>query len=114
MRELTKSAISYAWAMSLFGAEQFASVLSARGEGRAGEALYKVTRAATDELGDILWAAYQVGDQLQRSSVDLFFDVATLRAFTPAYASRLAEDIARQTAETLRSLAPGGNLSLAH
>lgn len=114
MRELTKSAISYAWAMSLFGAEQFASVLSARGENRAGEALYKVTSAATDRLGDILWAAYQVGDQVQRSSVDLFFDVATLRAFNPAYASRLAEDIARQTAETLRSLAPGENLSLAY
>jgi hypothetical protein len=114
MRELTKSAIGYAWAMSLFGAEQFANAFSPRGSERAGEAFYTVTRAATDELGDILWAAYQVGDQLQRSSVNLLFDFATLRAFNPTYASRLAEEFARQLAETLRSLAPGESLSLAY
>jgi hypothetical protein len=114
MRELTKSAISYAWAMSLFGAEQFANVLSARRSERTGEAFYTVTQAATEELGDILWAAYQVGDQLQRSSVNLLFDFATLRAFNPSYASRLAEEFARQSAETVRALAPGENLSLAY
>lgn len=114
MRELTKSAIGYAWAMSLFGAEQAANVLSARPARRTGEAFYAVTRAVTDELGDLAWAAYQIGDKLQRDSVDLLFDVATLRAFTPAYASRLAGDVARQSAETLLTLAPGGNLSLAY
>jgi hypothetical protein len=35
-----------------------------------------VTRALERELGDVMWAAYQVGDEVQRTFVDLAFQVA--------------------------------------
>jgi hypothetical protein len=117
MRDLTKAAFSYTWAMSLFGVQQVANLLAPSELGeparRANAAFYSVTQATEEQFGDLVWAAYQVGDDLQRSTVNLFFDILTLRALTPAYAAQFAETVARQSAETLRTFTSGENLNLA-
>jgi hypothetical protein len=114
MRDLSKSALSYSWAMSLFGVQAFADTLAPREERtrKAQAAFYSVTQAAGDEFNDLLWAAFQVGDELQREFVDRTFDFLTLRAFHPRYIARLTSDIAGQSRETLRAFTPGENCRL--
>jgi hypothetical protein len=77
MRELTSAIVRLPWATSLFAVDQMALVLG--GEGRDGlrEAsanLYRATRALEEQLGDLLWATYQIGDAFQRSAIDLVCD----------------------------------------
>src|SRR5262245_3906057 len=65
------------------------------GCGGARAALYNATRKLTSRLPDSLWAAYQVGDTLQRGLVDIAFQMATLQFFRPqallGWSSALAE-----------------------
>lgn len=114
MRELSQSALSYSWAMSLFGVQELADILAPRvGSSRKAQAaFYSVTQAAEDEFGDLLRAAFEVGDQLQRNFVDLTFDFLTLRAFNPRYIMRLGSDIVEQSQETLRAFTPGEDCRL--
>jgi hypothetical protein len=114
MRKLSKSALSYSWAMSLFGVRQIANILTPRCDTTRGteDAFYSVTQAAKDEFSDLLWAAFQVGDELQRDFIDLAFDFLTLRAFHPGYITRLTSDVAEQSQITLRAFTPGGNCRL--
>lgn len=77
MRELTSAMVRLPWAMSLFGVEQVASVLGRRNRDALTDAtanLYRATHAVQGELGDVLWATYQVGDAIQRSTLDIMFD----------------------------------------
>jgi hypothetical protein len=110
MLELARAAFRFPLAMSAFGMRQF---LNAAQPGRAGAASYRVQQAAEDQLNDLFWAGFQVGDQLQRQFVDFVLDAATLRAFTPQYVGRVSAEIADQTVETIRTLTPGGGLNLA-
>ena len=110
MRELTKSAAGFSWAMSLLGADQ---AIHAFAPGRVQRSLYPVRQKAALELDDVLWAAYQAGDQLQRGIVDLAWKFATLQAFQPDTLRRITSDIVWQSAETARSLVPGTPLQLA-
>ncbi len=75
--------------------------------------LYLTTQAAQQTLDDLLWATFQVGDELQRDAVDFLFDVFTLRAFTPRYAARVIARVAEQSQETGRVLLPGTGSRLA-
>jgi hypothetical protein len=75
MRNLTRSVASFSWAMSLFGLEQMANLISPR---RAGDALGAVTRTTEGTFGPGLQAAFQTGDRLQRSMVDLSFSLIGL------------------------------------
>ena len=90
MRELTSAIVRLPWAMSLFGIEQVSAVLPANGDAeavrRATANLYRATQATQDELGDALWAVFQVGDSLQRSAVDLVLDGLTPRRWSLALA----------------------------
>lgn len=45
--------------------------------GRAIEAYYSTTQAVERELGDVAWAIYDVGDEVQRGLIDVAFDVAS-------------------------------------
>ena len=45
--------------------------------GPAGRGLYSATKAVERELGDFGWAAYRVGDDLQRALVDGAYDAAS-------------------------------------
>lgn len=114
MGELSKSALRYSWAMSLFGVKELANLLTPGRGGvrRAQAAFYSVTQATEDEFGDPLRAAFELGNDLQREFVDLTFDFLTLRALNPRYLARLGSDIAEQSQETLRAYAPGENCRL--
>lgn len=75
MRDLTRSIASFSWAMSLFGVEQMANLLSPR---RAADAFTAVARTAEGTLGPGLRTAFQTGDRLQRAMVDLSFSLVGL------------------------------------
>ena len=75
MRNLTRSVASFSWAMSLFGVEQMANLVSPR---RAAETFGAVARSAEGALGPGLRSAFQTGDRLQRSMVDLSFSLVGL------------------------------------
>jgi hypothetical protein len=108
--DLTKAMVSMSWALPLFGARQMARLFGAPpavGPQPVGAECYAVSHAAQEQLGDIVWAAFQAGDELQRDAVDVAFDVLTLRAFAPAYLARAASAVAEQSRETGAVLAPG-------
>jgi hypothetical protein len=70
IRDLTKSMLSFSWAMSLFGMNQLVNSLAPE---KATGAFNAVTRATEEQLGDMLKGAFRAGDQLQRGMVDLTF-----------------------------------------
>lgn len=117
MLELPKSALSYSWAMSLFGVQQVANLLAPsdlRQPTRdASAASYSVTQAIEKQFGDPVFGAFQIGDDAQRRLVDFAFDTLTLRAFTPSYVSRLTSDIVDQAQDSLRTFSSAESVRLA-
>ena len=94
IRDLTKSMISFSWAMSLFGTKQLVNVLMPE---KATTAFDAVTRATEEQLGDVLKGAFRAGDQLQKGMVDMTFSLLTLEAFNPSQMMKMASDTMRQT-----------------
>jgi hypothetical protein len=72
MRDLTRSVASFTWAMSLFGVEQMANLMSPR---RAADAFGAVARSAGGALGPGLRSAFETGDRLQRAMLDASFSL---------------------------------------
>ena len=103
VQELTKSTISYFWSLSLLGAQQMADTVFS--PDKAAESFYVVGQSMVDEFGDLLNGAYQIGDAAQDYAADLAFDTLTLRAFSPAYISRLGVALAEQSSDTLTNWA---------
>ena len=118
MVDLTKSAISFSWAMSLFAVQQFANIAVpgdlCRPTRKANAAFYPVTQAVENELNknDLIFATYLLGDDAQRAVTDLIFDTLTLKAFTPGYISKLSQDVSVQWRETLRVFSSPENIRL--
>src|SRR6267143_215338 len=117
MLELTKSAIRYSLAMSFFGTQQLANLVTpdnlrhpAR---RANAAFYPVTQAVENQLNnsDLIFGAFLLGDDAQRALVNLTFDSLTLRVFTPGYMARLTQDFSIQLKETRRVFSSVKNVS---
>lgn len=80
MREITKSMLSYTWAVSMFGVQQMTNLLmpgDRRGGSKATSAFDQVTAATVGELGDTMRATFRAGDQLQRGIVDLMLGGVT-------------------------------------
>lgn len=106
MLELTKSAISYSWAMSLFGAQQVANLLTPQARCdptlKVKTALYRNAQATANQFSDVILGGFQIGDGVQRCLTDLAFDALTLRTFNPGYISRITSDIAEQSKDSLR------------
>lgn len=79
MREFTKSFFSFSWAMSLFGAGQLAKIVVPPSQGQqahpATAAFNAVAEAASNQLGDSIGATFKVGDNMQRGTVDMLFNV---------------------------------------
>jgi hypothetical protein len=94
IRDLTKSMISFSWAMSLFGTKQLANILMPE---KATAAFNAVTQATEEQLGDVLKGAFRAGDQLQKGMVDMTFSFLTLEAFNPSRMMKMASDTMRQT-----------------
>src|ERR1041385_2799697 len=117
MRELAESAARYTWAMSIFGVQQAANVLtlsncppSAR---KANAAFFSVTQAAENEFDDLVFAAYQIGDEVQRGLTDIFFDTVTLQAFNPNYISTLTSAVVEQSQDSFQTFSSTESARLA-
>jgi len=98
MREFTKSLSSFVWAMSLFGVQQTANLLS---PGRATKAFDSATKASEEQLGSALKSTFNVGDRLQRTAVDLTLGMFTGEMLNPNRWLRTAADVARQSTEAV-------------
>lgn len=106
MRDVTKSMLSYTWAMSVFSIQQAANLFS-RGAGpgqcnRATEVFDEITGAVTGELDGRLKTVFRVGDNLQRRFVDVMS--AGLGALDPSQFTR-----SRAAAGATSGGGPGGN-----
>src|SRR5437868_11452163 len=117
MRELAKSAARYTWAMSLFSVQQAANVLTlsnCRQPGhKANEAFFSVKQAAENEFGDLVFGAFQIGDEVQQGLTNIFFDTLTLQAFNPNYISSLTSAVADQSQDTLQTFSSTESARLA-
>jgi len=107
MRDLAKSIGSFSWAMSLFGARQVARLFR---PSEVAEAFDEMTEEASRHLGEDLESAFELGDRMQRTMVDLTLGMVDVKASDPdAWArasSQMAEgfaDMARRMADLARS-----------
>jgi hypothetical protein len=70
IRDFTKSALSFSWAMSLLGLKQSANLFGP-GQQRGGNLLDPLTQIAVDQLDDSMKGIYRSGDNLQGRAVDM-------------------------------------------
>jgi hypothetical protein len=100
IRDLTKSLLSFSWAMSLFGVNQLTNTLipqtPSQPTHRAATAFNTVTQATEEQLGSTLKGVFKAGDQLQKGMVDLMFGVLSLETFNPSQMMRMTSDMMRQ------------------
>jgi hypothetical protein len=84
MRGFAKSMLSYTWSTSLFGLQQMASLLTPQGwrqTDQAAESFESVTKATAEEMHNVVRSTFKAGDDFQRRSLDVTFDVFTLGMF---------------------------------
>lgn len=102
MENLTKSMISFPWALSLFGVKQLVSPLgrpaSDDAEQASTETFNAVTEATEQRLNTVFDMTFKVGDSLQRGLVDMVFGMVTLNPFKVA---ETATDTLRETMKAL-------------
>ena len=70
IREFTKSALSFSWALSLVGIKQATSLVSSQ---KGGDLITPLTQAAVEQLDETTRGFYRSGDQLQSRAVDMAF-----------------------------------------
>jgi len=103
MREFTKSAFSFSWAMSLLPLQQMLNMLTPQEKGQeihaATAAFGRITKAAEEELGDITRATFRAGDSMQRGLVDVTLGVFSGQGFNPSKWTKMVSDVVRQSAE---------------
>ena len=109
MREFTKSMLSFSWAMSLFGVQQSANLLS---PAKATKAFNHVTDASEQELGDLLKTTFDAGERLQRGAVDLTLGLFTGEALDPRGWVRTAADVVQQSVEAVSQGVQGATSTL--
>lgn len=109
MRDLTKSFMSFSWAMTLFGLDQLRHLVTDDDSGkrreRITEDLDAVTTAAKDRLSERNASMYDAGTTLQRDMVDLTFDIFRGDELKPGKILDRAADLVEESADTLRDLA---------
>jgi hypothetical protein len=72
IRDFTKSAMSFSWALSLLGVKQAANLLRPAQQ-RGSDLLAPIIQVAVDQLDDSMKNIYRSGDSLQARAVDLVF-----------------------------------------
>ena len=101
IRDLTKSTLSFSWAMSLFGVQQLTNTLipqrPSQPNHRVTTAFNAVTQAAEEQFSGVLKGVFNAGDQLQRGIVDLMFSFLSLEVSNPSQMMRMTSDMMRQT-----------------
>jgi hypothetical protein len=102
MENLTKSSISFPWALSVFGVKQLVSPLRRQAPDDAAqvsiEAFNAVTEATEQQLNTVFDVTFKVGDSLQRGMVDMVFGMIVLNPFKVA---ETASETLRETMEAL-------------
>lgn len=95
MRELTKSMLSFSWAMPLYGMKQMLNLTfprdMSRPFGEATDGFNSVTGAMREQLGSTMRSMFDAGDQIQRSMVDVMFNLG-FGAFDPNTWTRSGRD----------------------
>jgi len=104
MRELTKSLFSFSWAMSLFGIQQTANLMSPE---KVAKAFDSVSEAACEQFTDAVKTTFKAGDKLQRSALDLTMGGMTRDSANPNKWLRMASDAAKQSAEAVNKSVQG-------
>jgi hypothetical protein len=95
IRELTKSILSFSWAMTLFPVQQALNIVR---PSKAAESFDNVTKATREEFSEATDAVFRPGDNLLRGMVDLTLGVLSLQAFNPTTWVNTASDAAQRTA----------------
>ena len=107
MRELTKSTLSAGLAMSLFGMQTMMNAFRRPQPGApnsAQDAVDMVTQAMVDNTSGALREAFQAGDKVQRTLVDMTFQFMTLAPLRAGGSSASTmTDVTRQATERLRT-----------
>lgn len=125
MRELTKSVVSFSWAMSLFGLKQAANLLVPQTWDQATSAMKGVAGATEGQLGPTLQSLYRAGDNMQKGMVDMMFGMVGLGAWNPAawdptgmvrssvdvvrQSAQAGADLVQRSAEVVGQAVPGGS-----
>jgi len=113
LRDLTKSMLSFSWAMSLFGAQQVTNFLTPQDPSqpthKATVAFNAVTQATQEQFGDTLERAFKAGDQLQKGMMDLTFSLLTFEIFNPNRMMRMTSDMMQQTSAAFSPSAQGSS-----
>lgn len=91
MREVAKSMLGFSWAVSLFGVQQMAKLVTASSDTPQALASQfdEATRAVQSFLSETAAQQFRAGDEWQRSAVDTLFDAAALRVDPQRVASAL-------------------------
>jgi len=80
IQDLTKSALSFSWALSLLTMKQ--AVTFMRPDQRGDNVFAPLAQAAADQLDDSMKNLYHSGDNLQRRGVDLAFSLLDSSTWT--------------------------------
>jgi len=72
IRDFTKSALGFSWALSLLGLKQAVNLLRPNQQ-QDGDLLAPMTQVAVNQLDDSMRGIYRSGDNLQARTVDLMF-----------------------------------------
>ena len=103
MREFTKSTLSLAWAVPLFGAKQIVNMMKhpTQPTKTATEAFEAAPQATGAQLGDMMQSMFQVGDDLQREMTDMM-----LNMMNPKHTVQSTAAMMQLSAELLKTLGP--------
>jgi hypothetical protein len=85
MREVAKSMLGFSWAVSLFGAQQLAKLMtpgSVSPDAMASQ-FEEASRAVAGLLNETAAQQFRAGDEWQRTMVDAICDAASLQAVDP-------------------------------
>lgn len=107
MREVAKSMLGFSWAVSLFGAQQIAAMVTPSSETRdtAAAKFDEASRALQAFLSETASQQFQRGDEWQRRVVDAVFDAAQLRNVDAGRVVQSGVDMARQSFEAMKTAA---------
>ena len=72
LRDLTKSALSFSWALSLLGAKQAVTLIQPRRQNESNP-LAPIAQVAANQIDESMKGIYRSGDSLQSAAVDVAF-----------------------------------------
>jgi hypothetical protein len=107
IRDLTKSMLSFSWAMSLFGMKQMSNLMTLPGNNQqpfrqATEAFNAVTEATEAQLEGIYKEAFRTGDNLQKNATDMAMQWTSMESYDTNQILRWPMDMMRRMNESLQ------------